>query len=227
MEGGLPDGRMRAVLGAVVLLGILSATAADIDSGELWEKARDLEHKQQWEPAARTYGMIPNDARALYYAGLAWESAKRGDEARKTYLQVLERFPKSPQAAKSRFVLAILAQRRGDFAEMEEWLLGFLHDPKDTPRRADALWLLGGHYLSTRADRWAAYGCFETLRRDYPDDPEMGSVQAQWKEVSGMGDLELWSRVQVRWGRVGKVPDFLPLFLLTSKETARVKPPAK
>ncbi len=193
----------------------------------LFEQARALEHERRWEAAGAAWQKAGDAPKAEYRAGVAWQMAGKSDGAQGAFLRLVQQWPDSNEAAKARFSLALLAQKRSDFGEMENWLLWFLHAPVATPRRPEALWLLGGHYLTTRSDRWAAYGCFEILRREYPDHDHLKMADAQWKEVAIMGDLELWSRVQARWSRIGKVPDFIPLFLLTSKEAARVKPPAE
>jgi tetratricopeptide (TPR) repeat protein len=204
----------------------MAAGAFAADDAASMERASKLERERRWEDAGRAWHEVGGDAKTRYREGLVWQMGGRSDAAREAFLQLIRESPNSDQAAKARFSLALLAQKQGDFGEMEDWLSWFLDAPLTTVRRPEALWLLGGHYLSTRADRWAAYGCFDILRQDHPDHDHLRMADAQWKEVAAMGDLELWSRVQVRWGRVGKVPDFIPLFLLSSKEVARVKPPS-
>lgn len=190
------------------------------DRGELYGRAQKFERERRWKDAAMVFESIPDDANARYTAGLDWEAAGDMARAEVAYESILRLHPKSPEEAKARFVLALFAQSRNDFAEMERRLLWFLHKPKDTMRRPEALWHLGAHYLTGCGDRWAAYGCFETLCRDYPGHDYVRLAARSWSEAEARGDFALWGNVQAQHRQSGRVPDRLPLFLLNASERA-------
>ena len=187
------------------------------------DQARKLESERKWSEAARLWETSKEVPSALYSAGLDWESAGENTNAERVYKVILNRFPESEQAVKSHFCLAMIAQKRNDFREMESQLLWYFHAPKGTIRRPEALCLLGGHYLVVRADRWAAYGCFEALRTDYPTSESLKMAVATWSQVENVGDLALWSSELARWRNSGLLPDRLPLFLLNGTEIASIR----
>jgi tetratricopeptide (TPR) repeat protein len=206
----------RTILESVVVIGVflasLSQTAAD--NAAIYQQANQLEIEKRFLEAAQLWQSAQDDPGALYRAGMGWELAGNRDRAEQIYRSLLTEYPASAEVGKARFALALLAQGRHDFAEMEARLLWFLHAPTETIRRPEALALLGGHYIATRADRWAAFGCFETLRDDYPSHPALKMAVASWKQIENVGDLVLWSSVVARWKPTGLLPNRIPLFLL-------------
>ena len=196
------------------------------DPGALYQKAGRLETEKRWREAAQIFESIKDNPNALFCAGLDWESAGDDPQAERVYHSILKKYPDSQEALKGRFILAIKEQKKFHFVEMESHLLWFFHAPKETLRRPEALWLLGGHYIVVRGDRWAAYGCFETLRKDYPTHPWLKMAVSSWKQIENMDDLDLWSSVLARWQPTGRLPDRLPLFLLNKSDIDRIGKPA-
>ncbi len=217
---------LAAWFGAFCAASSLPLFAEDQARDAAQESALELLKPNRLAEAARELESNKDDPSALFSAAVRWESAGDAKRAEKIYSSLIERFPDSPENAKSRYLLALIAQKRNNFAEMESRLLWFLHAPKEAALRAEALWLLGAHYIATRGDRWAAYGCFETLRKDCPTHHFLQMAVNDWKQIEKVSDLDLWSRALARWQPTGLLPDRLPLFLLKKDDIERISQPA-
>jgi len=162
----------------------------------------------------------------LFRLAAALSSAGRRDEGKKTWEQIISRFPQSPFAPQARYRLAQAAAEAKDFSAAVQWYEQILSDANAPGLRPAALY--GKGWTLLQANQFA--GAIEPLEeaiREFPDHPLRGDCLlargiAQRKlqrEQPARDDLELFLQTQPQGEKLG-----LGLYELALLDRAAIDP---